>query len=528
MLALFAMWVLHAGYASAQTTPPDASSTPRRLVAAFFQAAGAGDWKAASALLGPPSASHAKDADHGVERARELDYLLERRAWIRLDAVSDDPNGTPEDGELVERVATLRVDGGDFTILLERTRTTPPRWSFSADTLARVPSVYAERGPSLLETLIPSSLRVTTLGLQTWQWIGVPLALLLAIVGSRLVSFVMRAGGRAAARRTKTRWDDELVEAAHGPVRLFIACFAYGMLSYSLGLPAGLRLVTFHVLLTSTIVALVWMALRGVEVISNHMERGALRAQASVAKGETATEAIRIADIQLRARGVRTRIQMLRRVASVALIIVGGSLVLTQFEAVRSVGVSLLASAGVAGVVVGLAAQRTIGSLIAGIQLSVTQPVRIGDTVEIEKESGVIEEITLTYAILKCWDERRLVIPITRFLEHPFQNLTRVATGQLGGVVLYASWTLPVDALRKEVDRLLADCTLWDGRTKTVHVTEAKEQSIEVRVLVSTANPDDLFDLRAWLRERLVGWLQALDGGIHLPRVRLESRPSKQ
>ncbi len=185
----------------------------------------------------------------------------------------------------------------------------------------------------------------------------------------------------------------------------------------------------------------------------------------------------------------------------------------------RSVGISLLASAGVAGVVLGLAAQRTIGGVLAGIQISVTQPIRIGDTVVVENETGTIEEITLTYAILKVWDERRLVVPITRFLEQPFQNHTKVPSGQHGSVMLYASWTLPMDALRKELDRIVAAHAKWDGRTKSVSVTDTREQAIEVRVLVSTAAPGDLFDLRAHVRERLVAWLQAFEGGEHLPRV---------
>jgi small-conductance mechanosensitive channel len=194
---------------------------------------------------------------------------------------------------------------------------------------------------------------------------------------------------------------------------------------------------------------------------------------------------------------------------------------LLQFEVVRSIGLSLLASAGVAGIVLGLAAQRTLGSLFAGIQLSITQPIRIGDDVIIEGEFGTIEEITLTYVVVKVWDERRLIVPMSRFLEQPFQNWTKVASELHGTVMLYTDFTLPVDLLRREVERLLENHPLWDRRTKAVHVTDAKERTLEVRVLVSAANGGNLFNLRAELREKLVAWLARTEGGRYLPGTRM-------
>jgi small-conductance mechanosensitive channel len=189
------------------------------------------------------------------------------------------------------------------------------------------------------------------------------------------------------------------------------------------------------------------------------------------------------------------------------LIVCTGAIMLMQFEVVRNVGVSLLASAGVAGIVLGLAAQRTLGSLFAGIQLSITQPIRMGDEIFIENESGTIEEITLTYVVVKIWDERRLIVPMSRFLEQPFQNWTKVSSELHGTVMLQADWKTPIDELRAEVARLLKGNPLWDGRSEAVHVTDAKAGTIEVRVLVSAANATKLFELRAQLRERLVAWL---------------------
>jgi small-conductance mechanosensitive channel len=171
-----------------------------------------------------------------------------------------------------------------------------------------------------------------------------------------------------------------------------------------------------------------------------------------------------------------------------------------------------------AGIVLGLAAQRTLGSLLAGIQISISQPIRIGDEVIVEGEFGVIEEITLTYVVVKVWDERRMIVPIMRFLEQPFQNWTKVSPELHGTVMLYTNFTLPVDELRRELDRQLEANEAWDGRTKTVAVTDLQENAMVIRVLVSAANAGTLFGLRCQLREGLTAWLTSFEGGRHLPR----------
>jgi small-conductance mechanosensitive channel len=223
-------------------------------------------------------------------------------------------------------------------------------------------------------------------------------------------------------------------------------------------------------------------------------------------------------DAALRIGGIQTRVRVLRRIVSVVFALCAGAFILLQFEVVRSIGVSLLASAGVAGIVLGLAAQRTLGSLFAGIQLSITQPIRIGDEVMIENETGTIEEITLSYVVVRVWDERRLIVPMTRFLEQPFQNFTKVSAELHGTVLLNADFTLPVDAVRRELDRLLENNPRWDRRSKAVHVTDAKGRTLEVRILVSAASSSELFDLRAELREHLAAWLAAFEGGKYLPK----------
>ncbi len=222
-----------------------------------------------------------------------------------------------------------------------------------------------------------------------------------------------------------------------------------------------------------------------------------------------------------------TRIMVLRRVAGVVVVVLGGALVLVQFDGLRTIGTSLLASAGVAGIVIGLAAQKSIGTLLAGLQVSLAQPFRVGDVVVMEGEWGTIEEVTLTYVVLKVWDLRRLVIPIGRVLDSPFQNWSRAGTELLGTVVVHADYGVPLERVRGEVERFARTRPEWNGKVAQLQVTDATNRTVELRALVSAPDASKAWDLRCALREDLVAFLQRLDGGRHLPRLRLASAPEE-
>lgn len=210
----------------------------------------------------------------------------------------------------------------------------------------------------------------------------------------------------------------------------------------------------------------------------------------------------------LRARSVYTQIRVIRRIVSSIIIVIGVASAAMTFEEIRSLGVSLLASAGVAGIVIGFAAQKTIGNFFTGLQLAITQPIRIDDSVVVEGEWGWIEEINLTYVVVKIWDLRRLILPISYFVEHPFQNWTRKSANIIGDVILHLDYTMPVDALREELDRILDGNDLWNGNVKVVQVTDTKETTMVVRVLVSAKNAPTAWDLRCDVRERLISFVQ--------------------
>jgi small-conductance mechanosensitive channel len=223
----------------------------------------------------------------------------------------------------------------------------------------------------------------------------------------------------------------------------------------------------------------------------------------------------------LRARRVPTQATILRRIAAVVIGVVAVAVMLTTFPSVRTLGASLLASAGIAGIVLGLAAQQTLGNLFAGVQIAITEPIRLDDVVIVEKEYGRIDEITFTYVAVALWDERRLVLPISYFTTTPFENWTRSRSEITGSVHLHLDHSVPMDELRGELDRVLAASPLWDGRAAEIQLVESHARTVEVRAIVSARDAPSAWDLRCEVRESLISFLR--EHHPHgLPRVRAE------
>ena len=225
------------------------------------------------------------------------------------------------------------------------------------------------------------------------------------------------------------------------------------------------------------------------------------------------------AEDNLSARKIYTQVSVIRKIIVSAVVIIATGSILMLFDPVRQFGTSILASAGIAGVVLGFAAQKTLGNVLAGIQIALTQPLLIDDIVVVEGEFGQIEEITLTYVTVRTWDLRRLVLPITYFIEKPFQNWSRVSTELLGTVILYLDYQVPLGELRKELKRLVENNPKWDRRVCGLQVTNTTQSTIEVRALVSGIDPGKTFDLRCEVREGLITFL-CRNYPESLPRVR--------
>lgn len=223
----------------------------------------------------------------------------------------------------------------------------------------------------------------------------------------------------------------------------------------------------------------------------------------------------------LEARRIHTQTRVLARTVMVLIVIIGTGAALMTFPNVRQIGASLLASAGVAGLVAGIAARPVLGNLIAGLQIALSQPIRLDDVVIIQGEWGRIEEISGTYVWVRLWDQRRLIVPLQWFIENPFQNWTRSSAELIGTVFLYVDYRLPLEPLRAELARIVADAPQWDGRVQVLQVTDATERSMQLRALVSARDSSLAWDLRCRVREGLIAFINAHYPHC-LPRERTE------
>lgn len=225
----------------------------------------------------------------------------------------------------------------------------------------------------------------------------------------------------------------------------------------------------------------------------------------------------------LEARRIQTQTRVMTQIAVSGITLLGVGLALMTFPSVRQIGTSLLASAGVVGIVAGFAARPVLGNLIAGLQIAFTQPIRLDDVVIVEGEWGWIEEITGTYVVVRLWDQRRLIVPLQWWIEHPFQNWTRHSAELIGTVFLWVDYRMPLAPLREELQRACEASPLWDKRVALLQVTEAGEQALQLRCLVTAASSPQAWDLRCHVREHLVAFIQR-DYPDYLPRQRNDIR----
>lgn len=222
----------------------------------------------------------------------------------------------------------------------------------------------------------------------------------------------------------------------------------------------------------------------------------------------------------LEARKVFTQFDILENILVGLVVVIALAIALMTFPSIRRIGISIFASAGLAGIIIGLAAQKLIGTYLAGLQIAITQPIRIDDVVVVEGEWGRIEDISLTYVVVRIWDKRRLILPTTYFIEKPFQNWTRVSADILGTVYVYADYTFPIARLRDFVHETIADSPHWDGEVVNVQVTNNTQDTIEIRTLVGAPDGSAAWDLRVWLRERIISFI-AERYEHHLPKARV-------
>lgn len=342
----------------------------------------------------------------------------------------------------------------------------------------------------------------------TWQsdearWL---VQLGLAVAAALTFSLILRVAEAIFARATRQSLALQAMQrATRRPIRVLVPLIAFNMVLSSapdelVGIDTVRQLLTVAVIATLT-----WLVIQGV--------RGA-------AEVVTSLQPLDHAD-NLSARRLRTQTTALTRTFVTLITFIGVAIALMTFPSVRHIGTSLLASAGLAGIVAGLAARPVLGNLIAGLQIGLTQPIRLDDVVVVAGEWGRIEEITGTYVVVKIWDQRRLIVPLEWWTQNPFQNWTRSSASITGQVLLWLDFRTPLEPLRAELRRLCEGSDLWDGVVAGLQVVEASDRAMQIRCLVSSADSGRNWDLRCLVREGLIQLVQE-HWPDSLPRVRAE------
>jgi len=326
------------------------------------------------------------------------------------------------------------------------------------------------------------------------------------VVAAYFISRLVHIGLYRLSMRLLSRREEfwrTLARQGKGPTRLTLTIVAMALAVSIAPLHPQHEVIALHALLVAFLLCLIWVVRTALDIwLSLHLRR----------------YRVDVSD-NLIARKHVTQSRILQRVADLLLLLLGVAAIIMTFEGARQIGLSLLASAGVAGIVLGLALQPIMRNLFAGIQLALTQPIRIDDAVIVEGEWGNIEEITSTYVIVRVWDKRRLVVPLTYFIEEPFQNWTREDATLIGTVMIYLDYSVPVEKIRQTVADFLDKNPLWDRDVFAVQVTDFREFVMEVRILASASSAPRVFDLRCEIREHLAAFLQK-DYPEALPRLR--------
>jgi small-conductance mechanosensitive channel len=324
------------------------------------------------------------------------------------------------------------------------------------------------------------------------------------VAGGLMLHAVVYAVARRVAARTRYEFDGFFVSRTRAPARLLLPLVlltvAWPALDLQLKLPGlGQRLMSI-----AFVAAGAWFIVAVIGAVADWVSH---RFPVNV-------------EDNLRARQIQTQAQVLRRSATALIALIASALILLQIPGIETVGASLLASAGLAGIVVGLAARPAVGNLLAGLQLALTQPIRLDDVVIVEGEWGRIEEIRNTFVVVCIWDLRRLVVPLSYFIEQPFQNWTRRTANLLGTVEVHVDYATPVEPVRNELKRILDATPLWDGKVWNLQVTEADARTLKLRAMMSAPDAGTAWDLRCHVRERLVDFVQQRPQW--LPRLRGE------
>ncbi|WP_218127057.1 mechanosensitive ion channel family protein [Catalinimonas alkaloidigena] len=493
--------------------------SPQAALEHFVRAGRARDFDEAARVLNLNLVPQGEQAAKARILATNFYYVLDKQIGFDWESLPDRPDGASTEPSMPNdplvgmprrsiRIGALDLDGRDVAIRLQRVKVkeASPVWVFSPQTVENIPALFYRYGPGPIDRMMPTWARAKFMGRTSlWVW----LAFLVAIGLVSLLAWGVRKITKRQFARADSYWTWGIGDRVATPFALFISILLLFILAkLVLSLPAGVDMTLLVLLITSFL----WLAMRAIEYFTESVARDTRQGDIKELAGEDGADQ----------QQWLTYLSVGRRVLLFIVFLLGLGIIFSQFRALQTFGLSLMASAGAATVILGIAAQPLLGNIVASIQIALTKPVRIGDSVLYEDNWGYVEEITYTYILIKTWDKRRVVVPLRYFISKPFENWTMRNSHLIKPIYLHADYTLDVDQIRHKFETLLQESDLWDERIPpVVQVTSVEDETMEVRALCSAKDAASAWDLHCELREKLVAYVRDLNEGRHLPRRRI-------
>ena len=494
--------------------------TPQAALEFFLRSSRDGNYARAAHALNLNLFSIQQQDESATELAEKLAYILDDKRLINWSEVSDRPDGempivpggsNPLAGNPRRTLSLgeLMLDSRPISINLQRVRVgeAAPVWVFSASTVENIRALYDTFGPNALDRALPAWAKARPFwGVALWEW----LALLLLIGASALLGWGVSALSSVVAERSGDDFASQLVDKLAAPLASTIALGIMFSLT-SGGIPYTDAVLDFvsPLMWILFIVSLIWLG----SSFINYLAEQYRKVEIQDLEGEDKAEE----------RKRRTLISVGRRAFIFFAILLGLGVMLSRFANLEVIGTTLLTSAGIAGAVLGIAAQPSLGNIIAGIQIAITRPVRIGDTVIVDGSWAYIEDLRYTYAVVRTWDERRIILPLRELITEPVENWSHTDTHMVKPVYLYLDYKTDVEQVREKFIELVEASEYYDGEDEPqVLVTGVDNETIKLRGTVSGKDPDDAWALECEVREAMLAFLRDLDDGEHLPRQRVQ------
>jgi small-conductance mechanosensitive channel len=496
-------------------------STPQATLENFILSARDDDYIQAAKSFNFNLLPSSTTKEQVAELAQKLYTVINQNLNIDWDKISDRPDGQLDVGFQTNTALVgqprrsiafgrLKIKGRTIDLRLQRVkyRNESPFWLISSNTVDNIDALYSVYGTRQISENLPSwAAEKTFFNIAIWKYLATIIALLLSIALGWITMFVLK---RVFGQSSRT-WISSTAFRLALPASLFVGTLIFYMLLNNFISFNGDFANTFYkILLISAVIFGTWFFMRFADAFLSFIAKNS-------------TDDI-YTEKSLKERRILTHLSVGRRIVTSIVVLIGASIILSQFEAFKNIGISLFASAGVATIIVGIAAQSTLGNIIAGIQIAVTKPAQVGDIVIFSEQWGQVEDIGFVFMVVKTWDKRRLVIPLKSVISESFENWSMRGASQIRSIDIYTDFRIDVEKVRRKYKTLIEASDKWDKQKEpTVQVVESNEKGIKLRALCSAKDPFTAWDLQCEMREQLIAYICELEDGLGLSRLRIQS-----